>query len=57
MHWGSIKLAQAAQMVLERERSGTEGGLVGLGRGWACIGVQLISSSSSNGARKRAQWD
>ena len=41
MHWGSIKLVQAAQMVLERERSGTEGGLVGLGRGWACIGVQL----------------
>ena len=37
-------------MVLERERSGTGeglvglgGGLVGLGRGWACIGVQVIS--------------
>ena len=34
MHWGSIKLVQASQMVLERERSGTGEGLVGLGAGW-----------------------
>ena len=48
MHWGSIKLVQAAQMVLERDSEsavGLErgwkdwGGVGGLGRGWACIGV------------------
>ena len=43
MHWGSIKLVQAAQTVLERERSGTGEGLVGLETGWACIGDQLNS--------------
>ena len=43
MHWGSSKLVQAAQTVLERERSGTGEGLVGLETGWACIGDQLNS--------------
>ena len=31
---GSIKRVQVAQMVLERERSGTGEGLVGLRGGW-----------------------
>ena len=45
MHWGSSNFVHAAQMVLERERSGTGEGLVGLGGGgwwdWGGVGHAL----------------